>query len=153
MLPAQAPSASLVAGHSLASAQHDTSATGQVAAADFEQHEPPSDVVSPAASVTAVRPGILPVLAYTPIRVTRIAAAIPARIFVVIPDTPIEKDHCKHRAKQFRPVVSLVENPCITQMLNGKKSEQRIVRLFTVAASTYLLRQQSLPVSQQGEPG
>ena len=95
MLPAQAPSASLVAGHSVASAQHDTSATGQVAAADFEQHEPPSDVVNPAASVTAFRPGILPVLAYTPIKVTRIAAAIPARIFVVIPDTPIEKDHCK----------------------------------------------------------
>lgn len=99
MLPAQAPSASLVAGHSPASAQHDTSATGQVAAADFEQHEPPSEVVSPAASVTAFSPGILPVLAYTPIIVTRIAAAIPARIFVVIPDTPIVKDHCKHRAK------------------------------------------------------
>ena len=153
MLPAQAPSASLVAGHSLASAQHDTSATGQVAAADFEQHEPPSDVVNPAASVTAFRPGILPVLAYTPIKVTRIAAAIPARIFVVIPDTPIEKNIARHRAKQFRSVVSLVENLYITQILNGKKSEQRIVRLFTVVASTYLLRQQSLPVSQHGEPG
>ena len=157
MLPAQAPSASLVAGHSLASAQHDTSATGQVAAADFEQHEPPSDVVNPAASVTAFRPGMLPVLAYTPIKVTRIAAAIPARIFVVIPDTPIEKNiarhRARHRAKQFRSVVSLVENLCITQILNGKKSEQRIVRLFTVVASTYLLRQHDDPVSQHGEPG
>ena len=99
MLPAQAPSASLEAGqaaaaaaeHSVASAQHDTSDT--VVAAALWQHEP-SDVVKPAASVTALRPGMLPVLAYTPTRVTRIAAAIPARIFVVIPDTPIEKDHC-----------------------------------------------------------
>ena len=114
MLPAQAPSASPEAGqavaaaHSVASAQHDTSDTGLVAAA-LEQHEPPSEVVNPAASVTAIRPGMLPVLAYTPTRVTRIAAAIPARIFVVIPDTPIEEDHCK----------TLVETPSETISLDG----------------------------------
>ena len=136
MLPAQAPSASfetaLVAEvHSVDSAQHGDAAVSELVAVHFEQHEPPSEVVSPAASVTALRPGMLPVLAYTPIRVTRTAAAIPARIFVVISDTPIERNIAEHRAKQFRSVVSLVEKLRITQIQKGKKSEQHRFRLFT----------------------